>query len=210
MSIHIPAEYFPLFRSAGHARALPADTDIFVQGDPASCIYLVTRGRVRAFAMSADGRETTLEVLTAGRIFGDSSFLSGIRRSVTIRTVTAAELVVCPTDRLVELCRGSAEVMVLLFQHMAETCNYLTHQVTRLVHYDSRQRVADFLLCESDSRGREELPYTHEEIAQSVSLNRVTVSRILSELKERGAVAGGYGSVRITDRAALRALLPEG
>jgi len=209
MPISIPRQYFPLFHSAGHTRALPADTDIFTQGDPASCIYLVTRGRVRAFALSADGRETTLEVLPAGRIFGDSSFLSGIRRCVTIRTVTAAEIVVCPTDRLVQLCRGSEEVMVLLFQHMAETCNYLTHQVTRLVHYDSRQRVADFLLLESASRGWDELPYTHEEIARSVSLNRVTVSRILSELKEQGAVTGRYGSIRILDRTVLAALLPE-
>jgi len=209
MPINIPQAYFPLFRSAGHIRRLPPGTNIFTQGEPAAYIYLVTSGRVRAFALSTEGQETTLEVLETGRIFGDSSFLSGTHRTVTIRTVTAAEIVVCRTDRLVQLCRGSEEVMVLLFQHMAETCNYLTHQVTRLVHYNSRQKVADFLLCESASRGLDALPYTHEEIARSVSLNRVTVSRIIGELKSQGLIDGRYGVIRVLDRAALQRLLPE-
>ena len=75
MSVHIPAELFPLFRSAGQVQFLPPKTNIFTQGDPASNLYLVASGRVRAFALTAEGQEITIEVLEGGRIFGDSSFL---------------------------------------------------------------------------------------------------------------------------------------
>jgi len=98
---------------------------------------------------------------------------------------------------------------VLLFRHMAESTNDLTHQMTRLVYYSSRQKVADFLLQESRNRFLEALPYTHEEIAQSVCLNRVTVSRILSDFKKAGWVKSRHGTVTICDKKGLERLLPE-
>lgn len=212
MPVIVPERFFADFRALGRVRRFRAGEDIFKQGDLATQLYLVTAGRVRVYALSRDGRETTLEVLEAGRVFGDSSFLAGAHRAVTIQAVTEAELVICQTERLVELCCRSQELMVLLFQHMAETCDYLTHQVVRLGHYDSRQRVADLLLWESASRGQvgpdDVLPYSHEELAQSVSLNRVTVSRVLAELRDMGIIASHYRGIRILDRAALAALLP--
>ena len=97
---------------------------------------------------------------------------------------------------------------MLIFRHMADTCNYLTHQISRLVQYDSVQKVADFLLCEAESRGSSALPYTHQEIADSVSLNRVTVSRILSDFRGKGWIRSHYGSISILSPGALRSLLP--
>ena len=213
MPVRIPNTFFPLFRSIGRIRQLPPLTPIYAQGDPAANFYLVTRGRVRAFALSSAGKEITLEVLDEGRIFGDGSFLGGTHRSVTMETVTESEVVSCRSEDLLCLCHQSEELMTLIFQHMAETCNYLTHQITRLVSYNSEQKIADFLLCESDCRGpscpRAILPYTHEEIAHSVSLNRITVTRVLSSFKARELIDCQYGEIRILNRNALSKLLPD-
>lgn len=213
MPVHIHENDFSLFRSVGRVQQLPANTTIFTQGDPAETIYLVTSGRVRVFSLSSAGKENTLEILESGRIFGDSSFLSGAHRSVTIQTVTETEIVVCQAEALLHLCHQSEELMMLLFQHMTDTCNYLTHQITRLIHYDSRQKVADFLLCESASRDRlshgDPLPYTHEEIAESVSLNRVTVSRILKDFRLQGWIDSRYGAIRILQRESIAGILPD-
>ena len=213
MPVNIPTAYFPLFRSVGHVRQLPSGSTIFTQGDPATNLYLVTRGRLRVFTLSAAGQETTLEILNAGRVFGDASFLSGSSRCATIETVLPSEVVVCPTDTLLPLCQESQELMMLMFQQMTETCNYLTHQITRLVSHDSRQKVADFLLSEA---ARRDLPakgatlsYTQDQIAQSVSLNRVTVSRILTEFRSNGWISSQYRSISVLDPDALAALLPE-
>lgn len=208
MAVKIPETDFPVFLSVGRIQRFSAGEAVFLQGDSASDLYLITQGRVRAYTISPAGKEITLEVLDAGRLFGDSSFLHGSYRSVTVETVTDSEIVVASTDKLLPACRKSEELMRLVFQHMADTCNYLTHQISRLVHYDSVQKVADFLLCESENRASRELPYTHEELADSVSLNRVTVSRILSDFRAKGWIETGYGSIRITDCAPLQALLP--
>ena len=208
MAIQIPEKYFSVFLSAGRVEELPAGTNIFMQGDAASDLYLITKGRVRAFALSPAGKETTLEVMEAGRIFGELSLLSGSCRSVSIQTVTDCQIVTAPTEKLLPLCLDSEELTMLIFRHMADTCNYLTHQISRLVQYDSVQKVADLLLCESESRGCAELPYTHQEIADSVSLNRVTVSRILSDFKEKGWIGSHYGSIFLLSPGDLRRLLP--
>ena len=209
MAVNIPEKLFPLFQSAGRVQKLQAQTTIFTQGDPASNFYLVVSGRVRVYALSSAGQENTLEILEAGRIFGDSSFLTGIERCVTIQSIVESEIIVCEAETLIRLCHQSERLMILLFQHMAETCNYLTHQVTRLVHYDRRQKIADFLLCESNSRGVDTLPYTHEEIAHSVALNRVTVSRVLTEFRNKGWIRNSYGKIQIINRFALAEILPE-
>ena len=208
MAIQIPEKYFSVFLSAGRAEELPAGTNIFMQGDVASDLYLITRGRVRAFTLSPAGKETTLEVMEAGRIFGELALLSGSCRSVSIQTVTDCQIVTAPTEKLLPLCLDSEELTMLIFRHMADTCNYLTHQISRLVQYDSVQKVADFLLCEAESRGCSALPYTHQEIADSVSLNRVTVSRILSDFRGKGWIRSHYGSISILSPGALRSLLP--
>lgn len=208
MAIQIPEKYFSVFLSAGRAEELPAGTNIFMQGDAASDLYLITRGRVRAFTLSPAGKETTLEVMEAGRIFGELALLSGSHRSVSIQTVTDCQIVTASTEKLLPLCLDSEELTMLIFRHMADTCNYLTHQISRLVQYDSVQKVADFLLCEAESRGCSALPYTHQEIADSVSLNRVTVSRILSDFRGKGWIRSHYGSISILSPGALRSLLP--
>ena len=208
MSVHIPEKYFSVFYSAGRAAEFPALTNVFMQGDAASDLFLITKGRVRAFTLSPAGKETTLEVMEAGRIFGELALLSGSCRSVSIQTVTDCQIVTAPTEKLLPLCLDSEELTMLIFRHMADTCNYLTHQISRLVQYDSVQKVADFLLCEAESRGCSALPYTHQEIADSVSLNRVTVSRILSDCRGKGWIRSHYGSISILSPGALRSLLP--
>ena len=208
MAIQIPEKYFSVFLSAGRVEELPAGTNIFMQGDAASDLYLITKGRVRAFTLSPAGKETTLEVMEAGRIFGELSLLSGSCRSVSIQTVTDCQIVTAATEKLLPLCLDSEELTMLIFRHMADACNYLTHQISRLVQYDSVQKVADFLLCESESRNCAALPYTHQEIADSVSLNRVTVSRILSDFKEKGWIGSHYGSIFLLSPGDLRGLLP--
>ena len=209
MAVIIPERLYSMFQTAGQMKKLPPKTNVFMQGDPAENLYLLVSGRVRVYTLSAEGEERTHEILEAGRIFGDSSFLTGIERRVSIESIVESKVVICDAETLIRLCHQSEELMVLVFQHMTETCNYLIHQVNRLAYYDRYQKIADFLLCEADHRGTQSLPYTHEELADSVSLNRVTVSRVLTEFRKKGWIDSGYGSICILDRQALEELLPE-
>ena len=92
---------------------------------------------------------------------------------------------------------------------MADTCNYLTEQIVRESYYDSTQKVVAFLLNESANRCQTILPYSHEEIAASVGLNRVTVTRVVAILKKQQLVKVNYRSIEVCDALRLSDILPE-
>ena len=209
MPVVIPQELFPLIAAEGSTEIHPPKSKIFTQGEIANHFYIVVKGRVRVYTITQSGQERTIEILETGRIFGDSSFLLNSRRTVTIEAVVTSEIICCDTEKLIELCTKSSQLMRLVFQHMAQTCNYLTHQIIQGSHYDSQQKVVDFLFNESTSRGTNILPYTQEEIAASTSLNRVTVSRVISKLKRQEIIGVKYGYIEIINPHKLRKLLPD-
>lgn len=209
MAVLIPEDLLLLVKKSSETEIHPPGSKVFTQGEDASHFFIVAKGRVRVYSVSPNGKERTIEVLDKGRIFGDSSFLTESKRNVNIEAVIKSEIICCRSEDMIEICSKSKRLMNLIFQHMADTCNYLTHQIVRGSHYNSEQKVADFLLTESNIRQQNILPYTHEEIAASTSLNRVTVSRIVSKFKEEKIVDVKYGRIEIWDKAALEKLLPD-
>jgi len=209
MSVVIPEELFSMLQDSGRQEFYTKKSKIFTQGDKAANFYVVTKGRVRVYFVSVNGKERTIEILEEGRVFGDGSFLANSRRSVTIEAVTDCSVISCRTEDLITMCTRSQALMRLIFQHMTETCNYLTSQIMLNNYYNSTQKVCAFLLSESSNRNTLSLPYTHDEIAASVALNRVTVSRILSNLKAQQLISMNYGMIDILNTELLKQLLPD-
>ena len=98
MKVSVPEEYFPLFESIGRRMRVRAGEFVFCESDEANDIYLVIEGRVQVYLGSEDGRQTTLEVLKSGRIFGDASFLEHSVRRANIVAVVDTELISCRMD----------------------------------------------------------------------------------------------------------------
>lgn len=205
----IPEKYFKIFCQIGTQKSYCKDELIYLQNDSADFLYLVLSGRVRVYTLSASGRETTLEILERGRIFGESSFLGGHVRPTTVTAVNEVLIVSCSVQDLIPVLCDLPELMTLLFQHLSETCNHLSRQIYRMTNYNRYQRIASFLLEETSipnpDRGIENniLPYTHEEIAETLGLNRVTVSRVLSCFAQRGLIQSRHGKLTILDRKKL-------
>lgn len=207
MAVVIPEKLISMLRVSGKTDIYKPKTKIFSQGESASGFYIISSGRVRVYTITDAGYERTIEILEVGRIFGDSSFLSNAYRFVNIEAVIACEIISFTADELITLCTKSEELMKLIFQHMADTCNYLTKQLIQTTSYDSTQKIAAFLLNESENRRQTVLPYSHEEVAASVGLNRVTVSRVISNLKKQQIIRVGYRTIEICDALHLKSLL---
>ena len=207
MSIKIPKKYYPLFQQAGEEKILPKHTVVFSQGDTATKLYLLTKGRVRAYFLSPSGQSTTLEILEAGRIFGDTAFLGRALCPVYTETLRESHLILCSAEDALPLFCAHEELMLLLLQHMTEATNRLVHQIDRLIHYTSEQRLADFLLQESETT-ENELSFTHDNLAECLGLNRVTVSHIMKKFADQGLLENGYGKIRLKNKQGLAQLLP--
>ncbi len=206
MAIHIDDKFFPMLENIGTVRIYKAGMPIFVQEEKAENIYIVESGRVRAGTITKEGHEITFEVLNKGRIFGDASFLSQSHRTANITAVTDARIILCKANDMIPLLMQERELLVTMLQHLTDTCNLLSHQIIRNTTYTAKEKVADLLL-ELSTTYTGDIPFTHEDIAHSLALNRVTVSRILSAFKNENMIDYSYGVITIENKEKLRQLL---
>ncbi|MEX1005381.1 MAG: ATP-binding cassette domain-containing protein [Acidimicrobiia bacterium] len=66
---------------------------IFEQGDQPRLVYVIESGEVEVFRRLADGAETRLTTLTAGKYFGELGALMGTPRAASVRTLSESRFV---------------------------------------------------------------------------------------------------------------------
>ena len=159
-------------------------------------LYIVHSGRLRVFLSNEHGKELTLNVIHKGSVFGTNSFLYHGTHKVSIQSVTEARLIVCSRDTIRTLSASHPELSRDLLQYFIEENNHLTHLLESITLYSAADRVMDFLLVATD-HGKRQIPYTHKDIAMCLSMNRVTVSRIIKNLCDQGIVENSYGKISL-------------
>lgn len=159
-------------------------------------LYIVHSGRLRVFLSNEHRKELTVDVIHKGSVFGTNSFLYHGTHKVSIQSVTEARLIVCSRDTIRTLSASHPELSRDLLQYFIEENNHLTHLLESITLYSAADRVMDFLLVATD-QGKRQIPYTHEDIAMCLSMNRVTVSRIIKNLCDQGIVENSYGKISL-------------
>jgi CRP/FNR family transcriptional regulator, cyclic AMP receptor protein len=74
-----------LFREARFAKG----QSLFVRGEQANCLYVVSDGRVRIAIVTDDGRELSFRHTVVGEIFGEIGVLDGGVRTADATALTA-------------------------------------------------------------------------------------------------------------------------
>ena len=203
--MYVSESDYHYFAQIGTTKRYLAGEYIFTRGELASTVYLIKSGRVLVTTSLGDGRMLTFSVLKKGSIFGDGAFADHYLREVDISAVTDVEVIVCETKDLPSLLCENQALLLMLLRHMAELSNEMAHQLVRLAHYDGKQKVVDYILVNAGATGS--LPYTHNDIANCLGMNRVTVSRIMQELRAEGLLNYAYRKVTVLDRDGLEEVL---
>jgi CRP/FNR family cyclic AMP-dependent transcriptional regulator len=139
---------------------------IFDQGDPTRLVYLIKRGRVRISRLTADGKEVTVAVLSAGDLFGEETmFEPGPRTTLALNVAKVL------SGRLGE---ASATMEDLAYARVAD----------RIVHLF--ERLAGEHGTAVDGGVRVEVGLTHADIASLIGSTRETVSLELANLVKNG------------------------
>lgn len=205
----ISQELFHYFEKAGKKRKYQPQDIIYMQEDDAQYLYLIIKGRVRVYEISTSGQEITYDVLDKGRIFGESSFFQNAYRPTTVSAINDVELILCQLEDLYPYLNESKELTISLLQMMNETCNHVTKLLKWSQTYNRYEKVAAFLLdlTEHDNIYKDiingVIPYTHQDIASSTGLARVTVTKILNQFSKEKFIDIKYGKIKVIDKEGL-------
>lgn len=208
-------DLFIYFKKAGREVSYHPKEIIYLQEDSSDALFLVINGRVRVYTLTSEGKDITLDVLDKGRIFGDSSFVQCSSRPTTVEAITEVTLIKCKLVDFFPYLQDSYNLTISLLEIMSDTCNYLTNSIKKAYSYNRYEKVAAFLLelTKQDNVDRgiinSIIPYTHEDIANSVGLARVTVSKILKEFELKGYIKNSYRKIHVIDKKALLNLIQD-
>jgi len=183
------------------------DEEIYPQQGGVECWYRVVRGAARRFSVCTDGRRQIVDLLLPGDFFG-----FGVRgtHAFTAEAI-AADTVIAryPTARIETLAASEPRAARELSGIVLDAISRLHSLLLILGRTTAEQKVGSFLLYMQERVGngladRLALPVSRYDVADFLALSVETVSRSLTGLKERGAIAlSGPRDIGIIDRDAL-------
>ena len=195
-------------------RRVPKGSVIFTKGDPGSSMMAVLAGRVRVSAVSADGREVTLNVIGPGEIFGEIALLDGKPRSADCTTLEDSVLMVVERRHFLPFLMRNEGLVDRLLGVLCDRLRRTSLALEEIALFDLQARLARLLMKLSEDYGRPvpgggvriDLKLSQRDLATLVASSRETVNKQLRGWREQGVVEQSAGYLVVKDSAALTRL----
>lgn len=189
----------------GGVRHFPANAVLVTEDDQSDSLFIILRGRIKAYGAGADGREVVYSTQGAGEYFGEMT-LDGGPRSASVMTLEPTTCAVVPGAEVRDFLAHHPDFALHLVKKLIRLARASTDQVKSLALDDVYGRIARLLRkLARDEGGVLVLPdkLTQQDIAERVGSSREMVSRVFKTLGE-----GGYIEQRDGRIALLRTLPP--
>jgi CRP-like cAMP-binding protein len=178
-----------------------ARVPIFLQGEHPLGLWMIESGELRISRGDGRGRTVMLEVLEAGDLAGLAPTVSGTAHETEARTGHACRLRLLLRTDLLRLMNADKEtgaaIATLLAIELATTQRWIGNTV---FGRSGAARLAKFVLL---STKPELARLSHTEVAKRVGLSRETVSRLVRDLRQAGALFQQPGPIRVRNRSLL-------
>jgi CRP/FNR family cyclic AMP-dependent transcriptional regulator len=202
------------FEEVKYTSSYPAGATLFVEGQQPRGVYLLCKGRVKLTMTSPDGKAIILHIAEAGELIGLNGALSGAPYELSAETLEPCQVNFIKREALQRLVREHPEIAEHVTQQVSRDYQAACFQIRSLgLSRSASEKIVRFLL-NAASKGKEtsqgvrmNLALTHEEIAQIVGVSRETVTRTLSDLRQKMLISMKGSALVIRNRAALEAMV---
>ncbi|KPQ37033.1 MAG: global nitrogen regulator NtcA [Phormidesmis priestleyi Ana] len=185
---------------------------IFFPGDPAERVYFLTKGAVKLSRVYEAGEEITVALLRENSVFGVLSLLTGDRSDRFYHAVafTPVELMSLQGDQVSQALRENPELSALMLRGLSSRILQTEMMIETLAHRDMGSRLVSFLLILCRDFGvpgnngiMVDLKLSHQAIAEAIGSTRVTVTRLLGDLREKDMISIHKKKITVHDPVTL-------
>ncbi len=171
--------------------SVPAGTLFYDPDSPAEHVYVIKQGEVELYRKDGE-KKVVLETLLPGDVFGDFGLGNTNHAAKAARN---AYICKTPTGEFLSIVRAHPEIALRLMQVMAQRNQDYENRITSLSR-PAKDQLLDFLrhLQKKHNQSlfgkmfRMPLRISHQKIAEKTGLNRVTVTKLMGELRRDGLV----------------------
>ncbi len=185
---------------------------IFFPGDPAERVYFLTKGAVKLSRVYEAGEEITVALLRENSVFGVLSLITGDRSDRFYHAVafTPVELMSLQADQMSVALKEHPELSAMMLRGLSSRILQTEMMIETLAHRDMGSRLVSFLLIlcrDFGVPGNEgitvDLKLSHQAIAEAIGSTRVTVTRLLGDLREQGMISIHKKKITVHDPVTL-------
>jgi len=184
---------------------------IFFPGDPAERVYFLIKGAVKLSRVYEAGEEITVALLRENSIFGVLSLITGQKSDRFYHAVafTPVELLSAPIEHFQRSLKDN-ELSRLMLQGLSSRILQTELMIETLAHRDMASRLVSFLLILCRDFGVPtangitiDLKLSHQAIAEAIGSTRVTVTRLLGELRQDSLISITKKKITVHNPVAL-------
>ena len=209
----LPRPVLEGFDAISSSESFPKGAILFVEGQEAYGVFILSKGRVKLSASSADGKSLLLRIAEPGEVIGLPGAISGKTYALTAEALEAIEASFIARGPFIQFLRENGEAAL----RVAEILNEIYHATFQEVRYlglsgSAAEKLARFLLdvvasrAQNNDQIRATLTLTHEEIAETIGVARETVTRLFASFKREQLIELHGSALVIANKAGLEKL----
>ena len=201
------------FNTAKSPATYPAGAVLFLEKQDPRGVFVLCGGQVKLSISSSSGKTMILRIAKAGEILGLMATMSGTSYEVTAETLHPCQVAFVRRDDFLRFVSKHPEAYQGVVKQLSTLYSGACEQLRTVgLSASAPERLARLLLeWADDPKGPNQgaqikLPLTHEEIAEFIGTTRETVTRTLSEFKNRRLVSLQGSTLQIFNRPALETI----
>ena len=177
--------------------------------DTSEVLFILKKGRVQLYRLSAEGKKLVVDTIGPGTIFGEMTIIGQGMHNTFAEAVDDCLLCVMSRHDVERLILGKPPVALRIMHVMASRLNRAETQLEDMAFKSIPTRLAALLLRLREEQGDSIYGYTHQDLAEAVGTYRETATQTLNVFKSNGLIAIGRKRIDILDPAGLEIMAEE-
>lgn len=181
--------------------------NIFTEGNESSGFYIIIKGRVKVFKLSAEGKEQILHIVGSRELLGAVSVFAGSPYPAHADALEKTSALFFPRKEFLILIQKEPSVVMNMMANLATRLQHFTRMIEDLSLKEVPGRLAAYLLylCERTQCGEAvEIDISKGQLASLLGTIPETLSRILRRMTEKGILEVKGRNITLLNRKALR------
>lgn len=212
----LSAEEITRIEAQSRMQTLPRKGLVYLPSDSSAAVFLLTKGRIKLYNLTAEGKETVLAFIEPGEIFGELSLLNPGQREEFAEAMSTSTIVMISGEVIRNLMESRPSLTIQLTRLMGLRRQRIERRLKSLLFRSNRERLV-YLLLELAARYGERaadglalsIRLSHQELSSVIGSTRETVTVLLGELQHERSLIIKRRQIILTNLRQLAASIDE-
>lgn len=180
--------------------------NIFLEGDAAAGFYILTKGRVKVYKLSADGKEQILHIAGVKELLGAVSAFAGSPYPAHADALEKTKAFFFPRKDFQKMIQEEPSIVMNMMANLSMRLQHFTRMIEDLSLKEVPGRLAAYLLylsSQSADSSNVEIDISKGQLASLLGTIPETLSRILRRMNEKGILEVHGRKVKLMNKKLL-------